>query len=72
MANLAMIMWRAWSVQNNVTRAEEALPIDDSVAYLARLGLPLDYVTRVRLVNAQAGQRKEAQVASGLLLRTRQ
>jgi hypothetical protein len=38
MANLAMIMWRAWSVQNKVTRAGEALSIDDSVAYLARLG----------------------------------
>jgi hypothetical protein len=38
MANLAMIMWRTWSIRNKVTRAEEALPIDDSVAYLVCLG----------------------------------
>jgi ribonuclease HI len=37
MANLAMIMWRAWTVRNKVTRAGESLSINDSVEYLKRL-----------------------------------
>jgi hypothetical protein len=35
-ALLAMIMWRAWSVRNKVTRAEEALSIEDSAEFLQR------------------------------------
>jgi ribonuclease HI len=31
-----MIMWRVWSVRNKVTRAGEALSIDDSVEFLQR------------------------------------
>jgi hypothetical protein len=34
MANLALVLWRAWSVRNKVTRAGERLSIDDSVAFL--------------------------------------
>jgi hypothetical protein len=33
-ALLAMIMWRAWSVRNKVTRAGETLSIEDSVQFL--------------------------------------
>jgi hypothetical protein len=36
-ALLAMIMWRAWSVRNKVTRGGEALSIDDSVDFLQQL-----------------------------------
>jgi hypothetical protein len=36
-ALLAMIMWRAWTVRNKVTRAGEVLSIDDSVDFLQRL-----------------------------------
>jgi hypothetical protein len=35
--NLAMILWRAWSVRNKVTRAGEPLLVDASVEYLKRL-----------------------------------
>jgi hypothetical protein len=35
-ALLAMVMWRAWSVKNKVTRVGEALSIDDSVDFLQR------------------------------------
>jgi hypothetical protein len=35
-ALLAMIMWRAWSMRNKVTRAGEALSIEDSVHFLQR------------------------------------
>jgi hypothetical protein len=42
MVNLAMIMWRTWSVRNKVTRAREALSIDDSVIYLERLGQEME------------------------------
>jgi hypothetical protein len=31
---LAMILWRAWSVRNKVTRAGEVLSIEDSVQFL--------------------------------------
>jgi hypothetical protein len=34
---LATILWRAWSVSNEVTRAGEPLSIDDSVYYLKKL-----------------------------------
>jgi hypothetical protein len=36
-ALLAMVLWRAWPVRNKVTRAGEALSIDDSVEFLERL-----------------------------------
>jgi hypothetical protein len=49
MANLVMIMWRTWSIQNKVTRAGEALPIDDSVAYLVCLG------QEIQGINASVG-----------------
>jgi hypothetical protein len=76
MANLATIMWRAWSVRNKVMRAREALS-DDSVAYSVRLGHELQGIsastglshkgsTRERL----GDQRKEARVTSRLHLRT--
>jgi hypothetical protein len=41
MANLVMIMWRAWSVCNKVMRAGEVLSIDESFVYLTRLGQEL-------------------------------
>jgi hypothetical protein len=41
MANLVMIMWRAWPVCNKVTRAGEVLSIDESFVYLTRLGQEL-------------------------------
>jgi hypothetical protein len=34
MASLDLVLWRAWSVRNKVTRAGERLSIDDSVAFL--------------------------------------
>jgi hypothetical protein len=42
MANLALVLWRAWSVRNKVTRAGERLSIDDSVEFLIRLLGELD------------------------------
>jgi hypothetical protein len=33
-ALLAMIMWRAWSVRDKVTKAGETLSIEDSVEFL--------------------------------------
>jgi hypothetical protein len=36
-ANLAMILWRSWTVRNKVTRAGEALSIVSSVEYLMNL-----------------------------------
>jgi hypothetical protein len=40
-ANLAIILWHAWSVRNKVTRAGEVLSIDSSVHYLRKLGQEL-------------------------------
>jgi hypothetical protein len=37
-ANPAMVLWRAWSFQNKVTRAGAALSIEASIDYLRRLG----------------------------------
>jgi hypothetical protein len=34
---LALIMWRAWSVRNKVTRAGEELSINNSVDFLTSL-----------------------------------
>jgi hypothetical protein len=42
MANLALVLWRAWSVRNKVTRAGKQLSIDDSVEFLIRLSGELD------------------------------
>jgi hypothetical protein len=42
MANLALVLWRARSVRNKVTRAGERLSIDDSVEFLIRLLGELD------------------------------
>jgi ribonuclease HI len=39
--HLAMVLWRAWTVRNKVTRAGETLSIDDSVMYLTTLGKSL-------------------------------
>jgi hypothetical protein len=36
-ANLAMVLWRAWTVRNKVTRAGEALSIAGSVEFLIQL-----------------------------------
>jgi hypothetical protein len=37
MADLAMILWRSWTVRNRVTQAGGAISIDESVNYLLRL-----------------------------------
>jgi hypothetical protein len=39
--NLAMILWRAWTIRNKVTRAGEALSIDGLVQYLTNLAKEL-------------------------------
>jgi hypothetical protein len=36
-AKLALIMWRAYTVRNKVTRAREALSIDATVEYVMNL-----------------------------------
>jgi hypothetical protein len=40
-ANLAIILWHAWSVRNKITRAGEDLSIDSCVHYLRKLGQEL-------------------------------
>jgi hypothetical protein len=36
-AHLAMVLWRAWTVRNKITRAGEVLSINDSMIYLSNL-----------------------------------
>jgi hypothetical protein len=40
--HMALVLWRAWTVRNKVTRAGETLSIDDSVCYVTKLGNSLN------------------------------
>jgi hypothetical protein len=62
-AALALIMWCAWSVRNKVTRAGEALSIDNSVDFLTSLA------NQLLMVNGHQGDGANAvRVGLGSLL----
>jgi hypothetical protein len=73
--NLAMILWRAWSVRNKVTRVGEPLMMLASVEYLKRLGQEVQEVIGTQgqdavpgaNVNLAEDQRKEVWTVVGIL-----
>jgi hypothetical protein len=50
------VLWRAWSVRNNVTRADERLSIDDSVEFLIRLSGELDAEEDVHIIDSYGSE----------------
>jgi hypothetical protein len=56
MANLALVLWRAWSVRNKVTRADERLSIDDYVEFLIRLSGELDAEEDVHIIDSYGSE----------------
>lgn len=56
-ANLLMLMWRAWSVRNDVLHGRERISIDGSVVFLTRYMNSLTHVRQQDTVTDTKGKR---------------